>query len=69
MIKIDNKFNIGDIVYLKTDKDQDERIVCAITVYKNGDLVYKLSCGIDDSSHYEFEMTKEKNILKAIASN
>ena len=69
MIKIDNKFNIGDIVYLKTDKEQEERIVCGITIYNKGELMYKLSCGLDDSSHYEFEITNQKNVLKSIMSN
>jgi len=31
--------------------------------------MYKLSCGLDDSSHYEFELTNQKNVLKSIMSN
>lgn len=62
MIVIDNKYEIGDIVYLKTDSDQFIRIVTSIRVYKNGDVTYGLGCGTEDSAHYDFEISYDKNI-------
>lgn len=59
---IDEKFNIGDIVYLITNINQLPRLVVSFTVSKNG-LLYNLSQGISDSTHYDFEITKEKDLI------
>ena len=60
---IDNKFNIGDKVYLETDVEQNERIVIGFYV-KQGSITYALNCGTVESWHYDFEITVEKNVLK-----
>jgi hypothetical protein len=62
---IENKFNIGETVYLVTDEDQKPRIVTGISVTANG-LRYNLVNGITDTYHYELEMSSEKNILTKI---
>ncbi len=59
---IENKFEIGQVVYLKTDNDQNARIITSITV-RLKDIIYELSCGSQSSWHYEFEMNEEKNVL------
>lgn len=59
---IDNEYNHGDIVYIKTDRDQLPRIVYCIKVYKN-EITYSLSCGTVVSEHYPFELSREVNIL------
>ena len=59
---VDNKFEFGDIVYLKTDTEQRQRIVFAIKVYKT-DILYELACGTTTSMHYDFEISKEVNVL------
>ena len=64
---IENKYNIGDIVYLVTDEEQLERMVFAIIVFKS-ELLYKLCCGTHTSDHYDFEMSKKINVLKKINS-
>jgi hypothetical protein len=63
MMVISNEHEFGDIVYLKTDKEQSPRIVVCILTYKAGELLYKLSCGTGTSDHYDFEISKEANIL------
>lgn len=60
---IDNKFELGDMVYLKTDPDQRERIVSKISVLPNGLLAYELSHNTSTSMHYNFEISLEKNIV------
>lgn len=60
---INNEFEIGEIVYLKTCLEQVPRIVSSIEIFKGGELVYKLEHGTSSSYHYEFEMSKEKNYL------
>lgn len=56
---IQNKYKIGQKVYLITDEEQKERIVTAIVV-RPGVLVYEIGCVEECSSHYEFEVTDEK---------
>lgn len=54
-------FEIGQEVYLKTDDDQKKRMVCEINVKQTG-IIYRLSCGIADSWHYDFEITADINV-------
>lgn len=58
---IDNKFNFGDIVYLKTDDEQQERIVTGMMLRYTGVVIYELSCGATSSNHYDFEISEEIN--------
>jgi hypothetical protein len=58
------EYNIGDIVYLRTDSDQSDRFVIEIGLFPSGLVIYTLRCGIEESSHYGFELVKEKDILK-----
>lgn len=62
MIVIENKYNFGDILYLRTDVDQEPRIVTAIVACPAGDILYELACGIVISKHYDFELATEKNV-------
>ena len=62
MMVIDNKFDIADTVYLKTDMEQLPRIVYAIQVTING-LIYFISSGTDTSEHYDFEISTEKDTV------
>lgn len=59
---IDNKFEIGDEVYLKTDIEQYCRIIIGMNISKV-DISYTLSCGIVESTHYDFEISTEKDVL------
>ena len=61
-MKIDNKFNLEDIVFLITDTEQNARIVTAIQVSKNS-LIYRLACGVNESWHYDYEIATDKNFL------
>lgn len=63
MMVIDNKFDIGESVYLRTDREQYERIVTAMCYRMNGILSYELVCGTLSSWHYEIELSKEKNSI------
>lgn len=59
---MNNKFNIEDIVFLITDTEQKSRMVTGLVVRKTG-IVYYLTCGTEETSHYDFEIVKDKNYL------
>ena len=59
---INNIYNFGDIVYIISDTDQQKRMVTAIQV-SPGEVIYRLSCGTENSWHYDFEVTREKSVI------
>lgn len=59
---------IGDLVYIKTDPEQRERMVTGITIRQNS-IQYALSYGTTESWHYPIELSKDKNIIKALTDN
>lgn len=61
MMVIENKYDIGEIVYLKTDPEQLPRFVFGFSVFRR-EVLYKLACGINVSEHYEFELSTEVDI-------
>lgn len=65
MMVVDNKYEIGDFVYLKTDKDQSCRIVYGIDIRKDS-ITYWLGSGTQFSQHYDFELSKEKDAVLSI---
>ena len=59
---INNIFNIGQIVYLKTDKDQIPRLVVRFSVTREA-VLYVLAQGTGESTHYDIEISEEVNVL------
>lgn len=64
---INNKFAFGQIVYLKTDKEQHPRIVTRIQIYSNLNIYYALSCGTAETWHFDIEITEERDALLAVS--
>jgi len=64
-MEINNLYDLGDTVFLKTCLDQFPRIVTGIIIRPNGTLVYECSFVMGSSQHYDFEMSKEKDTLVA----
>ena len=62
---IQNKFEIGQTVYLATDQDQSPKMVTAITVSHKG-LQYTLSGQCMDSYHFDFEIAEIRNPLMGL---
>lgn len=63
MMIIDNKFEIGQPVYIKTDKDQDMGIVTSIEIVPNNLVMYHVSIRSYENNYYDFELSAEKNVL------
>ena len=59
------KYELGDRVYLITDPEQHERMVTAITLRGTG-AIYGLGLGAEESWHYDYEITDEKDELKKV---
>lgn len=62
MIIINNNFDLGEIVYIKTDPEQLPRIITAIMQRVDGGMSYQLSQGEIYSFQYEVEISREKNM-------
>ena len=58
-------FQIGQIVYLKTDIEQLARMVTGITLKPNKGVTYWLSLGGEETCHYAIEISSERDIVKA----
>ena len=59
---IDNRFEISQEVYLKTDIDQKKRIITGLIITKN-DIRYELASGVESTWHYDYEVSLEINVL------
>ena len=57
---INNKFDIGDHVYIITDKGQDMGIITSILINPR-DIVYFVSRDSDVGRFYDFELSKDEN--------
>lgn len=62
MIMIESKFEIGQLVFLKTDNEQSERMVIGIHVRPTG-IIYSLAFGAMETTHYELEISEQKNVI------
>lgn len=60
------KFKLGQIVYLKTDKDQLPRMVTSISLVINGTFRWSLACGTEDTYHYTEEISAEKDEMMSL---
>lgn len=62
MMVIDEKFALGQVVYLKVDPEQRAMIVISISI-RPGHLAYVLSSGDDSIVAYDIEVSETRNIL------
>jgi hypothetical protein len=58
------KYKLGQTVYLITDVEQLPRMVTGITLRPNT-ILYSLSLSVNETTHYEMEISSERDILKA----
>lgn len=59
---IDNKFKIGQYVYLLTDDEQKKRMITAIRIYTNSYLEYQVTCGTFATDHMEMELSDTEDV-------
>lgn len=49
-------FNFGEMVYLRTDPEKRERIVCEVRLMGSSNLLIAVACENETSWHYPFEL-------------
>jgi hypothetical protein len=65
MMVIDNVYEWGDVVFLKSDSDQYERTVTGIIAYPDH-CEYILRCGSEDATHHHgIEILSSKDYKKS----
>lgn len=63
-ITFEIQLEIGEVVYLKTDREQLPRFVVGYIIRPQESIVYDLQSGGESvTSHYAFEISKEINVL------
>jgi len=62
IITTEVEYEIGQIVYLKTDTQQSPWIVCGYYVTKST-VSYMLCSGPDSTTTYDFEMSVDHDVL------
>lgn len=65
MMVIDNKFEIGQIGYLKTDLEKKPRLVTQISVTRDS-IMYRLEQSTEYSWHYDYEIVTELSEVACI---
>ena len=58
--KVEVPFQFGETAYIKHDIEQLPRMVTGLSLRSNG-WVIELSQGLDVSSHWEFEVSRDEN--------
>lgn len=66
MMIITTEHSIGDLVFVKTDEEQKERMVTEISIKSPNFVLYLLSYGVQHSWHSDLEITKELDLDKKI---
>lgn len=56
---IDPKYALGDIVWLKTDREEIPRMISGLVIRPTG-ILYTLACGEKEGTHYDIELSAEK---------
>ena len=63
MMIIDNKFELGQTVYLKVDEDQNPYIVISLFIDSGGAVQYNISGKTGTRYVYDVELQEEKKII------
>jgi hypothetical protein len=64
MLRIENEFDLFQMVYLKTDPDQSQYQVISIRYEPGGVLMYLLRYVEDSNWHYPEEISSEPDMVK-----
>lgn len=60
------EYTFGDIVFLRTDVNQEQWIETDIFLHPNNVCVYTIAFGSSKHDAYDFELSKDKNDIKKL---
>jgi len=60
---IRNEFEMGEIVYLKTDPEQRPRQIVGLILSIDGGMLYKCVAGLEVDLHFEAELSRDKDMV------
>lgn len=63
---ITTEHDIGEIVFVKTDEEQRERMITEISIKSPNFVLYLLSYGVNNSWHSDVEISKELDLEKKL---
>lgn len=66
-LKFAVEYEIGQTVYIRNDPDQHERVVIGYRIAPN-QVYYELAHKTDTSSHFDFELSADKDVLKTTSN-
>jgi hypothetical protein len=57
-----SNYSLGSLIFLITDSEQLPRIITSIKFSLDGGCLYGVANGINESFHYDGEMTSKRNM-------
>jgi len=63
---LENEYDLGEIVYARTDPEQKEYIVDELSVLPGGTIIYECRHATEPGRFYSIELTREKDACKAL---
>jgi hypothetical protein len=63
LLTIPVEYEIGEVVYIKSDPEQMSAIVIGYVINPGNSLMYKLAVGLDVTYHYDVELTLNKGVI------
>ena len=64
LLKIEVDYEYGEMVYLRTDPNQLERLVTGYILRPGGEPIYKLTYSTGETAHYGIELSREKDEVR-----
>lgn len=64
----ENKYKLGEGVYLITDQQQLKRMVTGIRFLIGGSILYDLAYDVETSCHHEGEISNERDVILATSN-
>lgn len=62
--KIDVEYEFGDLVYLRTDPQQLERLVTGYILRPGSAPIYKVTFNTGETAHFGIELSTEKDEVR-----
>lgn len=63
------KFELGEIVFIKMESEQKEKMILSREEMIGGSIRYVITDGMHESICYEQELTTEKDVVKYLNSS